>query len=198
MKFIDRAFALAIAIFFAGAFVGATLVIISPYFRTGIITLLQARLVSPIRTATRFGDIGVFLVIFLNNSVPVVLSFLYPFIIAKITWTPSLTRQRRFMLLSCYTFIAAFLTGFFSLGTPLAATWVLGGANSLISTISGARIHGPLEFGFVLLCISEPLRISMSTTERETLRSLGDDRRLLFVSVAGLLISGAIEVFLRL
>ena len=80
-----------------------------------------------------------------------VLSFVYPLAIAGIKWIPPLTERRNFFLLSGYTFVAAFLMGFFSLGTPLATAWAIGGVKILLPLISGAWIHGPLEFAFVLL-----------------------------------------------
>jgi hypothetical protein len=48
----------------------------------------------------------------------------------------------------------------------------------------------------VLVCIAEPLRISWDPTDRGTLVKLVDDRKVLFVSIAGLFVSAAIEVFL--
>jgi hypothetical protein len=196
MKFIDRAFALAVAVFLVGAFIGAISIILSSNFRALANVLFEARMLSPIRTASRLGDIAVFLVIFLNNSVPAVLSFVYPLAVDKIRWTPPLSIRRRFLFLSAYTVISAFLSGFFSLGAALASAWVLGGTNLFLSLISGARIHGPLEFAFVLVCIAEPLRVSWVTKKGAAPRKLVDDRVLLPFSITGLLVSAAIEVFL--
>ena len=196
MKYIDRAFASAILMFLAGALLGATITILSTNMREIAVALLQARMVSPLQMVSHLGDIAVFLVVFANNSVPVILSFVYPFALAKIVWTPPLGKHRRALLLSSYTFIAAFLIGFFSVGTPLAVAWVLGGTRLSFSLIFGARIHAPLEFALVLVCVAEPLRLSSSARGGETIRQLIDDRWLLAFSIAGLLVSGAIEVSL--
>jgi hypothetical protein len=161
------------------------------------VMLLQARMLSPIRAAIKLGDFAVFLLIFLNNSIPAVLSFIYPLAISRIAWTPPLTKRRNFLFLSGYTLVAAFLIGFFSLGAPLATAWVLGGTDMFLSLISGAQVHGPLEFAFVLVCVAEPLRIARVTKEVAAKR-LFDDWGLLAVSIVGLLVSSAIEVFLRM
>jgi hypothetical protein len=196
MKFIDCAFALAVAVFLFGAFVGAVSILLFANVREFTLMLLQARMVSPLQTVSRLGDLAVFLVVFVNNSVSAVLSFAYPFAIGRITWTPPLSKQRSFLLLSSYTLLAAFLSGFFSLGAPLGTAWVVGGTSLLLALISGARIHGPLEFCLVLMCIAEPLRLSRVDVGRGLSRKLFDDRILLLVSVAGLLLAAAIEVFL--
>jgi hypothetical protein len=195
MKFIDRPFGLTVTVFLTGASAGAGLTIFSQSVRELTIALLQARMISPIQTVSHFGDIAVFLLILLNNSVPAVLSFVYPLAILRIKWTPPLTKQRYFLFLGGYTFIVAFLVGFFSLGAPLGTGWVLGGTEILLSLISGALVHGPLEFAFVLVCVAEPLRIARLTREVAAER-LSNDWELLAVAIVGLLVSGAIEVFL--
>jgi hypothetical protein len=195
MRFIDHASALAVVVFLIGGCTGAILVVLSSNIRELAIILFQARMLSPVRTVSHLGDIAVFLLIFVNNCVPAVLSFIYPLVMAKINWTPPLTERRNFLFLSGYTYAAAFLIGFFSLGAPLATGWVLGGTSMLFSLISTARIHGPLEFAFVLVCVAEPLRIARVKREVATSR-LSHDLGLLTVSVLGLLASAAIEVFL--
>jgi hypothetical protein len=197
MRFIDRALALTVAVFLIGAFTGAILVVLSLNIREFAIMLLQARMLSPVRTVSHLGDIAVFLLISVNNCVPAVLSFIYPLVIVRVKWTPPLTERRNFLFLSVYTFVAAFLIGFFSLGAPLATGWVLGGPSVLFSLISTARIHGPLEFAFVLVCVAEPLRIARVKREAAA-NTLPDDLGLLAVSVLGLLASAAIEVFLSI
>ena len=196
MKFIDRAFALTITVFLAGACAGAVLVVLSVSARSLVTSMLQSRMLAPLQAVSPFGNFAVFLLVFLNNSVPVVLSFAYPFALCKIAWTPPLTDQRRFIFLISYTFAVAFLVGFFSFGAPLSVAWLAGGAKLSLSLLSGAWIHGPLEFGFVLVCVAEPLRIAWVTLEK-SLRMLSDDRVLLLVSIAGLLASAGVEVFLR-
>jgi hypothetical protein len=195
MKFIDRSFALTVMVFIVGAFAGAGLTVFSSDVRTLTIMLAQARMISPIRTVSHFGSIAVVLLIFLNNSIPVVLSFVYGLAILRIEWTPPLTPRRYLLFLGGYTFIAAFLAGFFSLGAPLGIGWVLGRTKTLLSLISGAQVHGPLEFAFVLVCVAEPLRMAGLTRETAALR-LSKDWKLLAVALVGLLASGAIEVFL--
>jgi len=196
MKFIDRPFALTVAVFLIGAFIGAILIVLSSNIREFAIMLLQDRMLSPVQIVSHLGNVAVFLLIFVNNCVPAVLSFIYPLIIARIKWTPPLTERRNLLFLSSYTFAAAFLIGFFSLGAPLATGWVLGGTPMLLSLTYTASVHGPLEFAFVLVCVAEPLRITR-VWKGMTARVLLKDWPLLVVSVVGLLGSSAIEVFLR-
>jgi hypothetical protein len=196
MRFIDRALGLAVGVFFAGAFAGVLLVNLSSSARDFALLLLQARVVVPMRAVSGFGNVIVFTAIFLNNSVPVFLSFLYPFALGKINWTPPLTVRRRSIFLGSYTIITAFLTGLFSLGAPIGVASALGGLVVVTSFLSEARIHGPLELAFVLVCIAEPLRI-IPSSEGDLVRRLREDRWLLPLSLAGLLASAAIEVFLR-
>jgi hypothetical protein len=195
MKFIDRPFGLTVTVFLIGGSVGAVLTALSSEVRELALEVLQARMISPIQTASHLGDIALFLLIFLNNMAPVILSFLYPLAILRIPWTPPLTKQRHLLFLGGYTFIAAFLVGFFSLGAPLGTGWTIGGTKMLLSMISGILVHGPLEFAFVLVCIAEPMRISQVARELAT-RKLVDDRILLAFSIIGLLSSAVIEVFL--
>jgi hypothetical protein len=195
MKFIDRPFGLTVAVFLIGAIAGAGLTALSSDVRELALGLFQARMVSPIQTVSHLGDIALFLLIFLNNLVPVILSFLYPMAILRIPWTPPLTKERLLLFLGGYTFVVAFLVGFFSLGAPLGIGWALGGTRMLLSLTSGVLVHGPLEFVFVLVCVAEPLRIAHAAREVDTQR-LADDRVLLAVSIIGLLLSAAIEVFL--
>ena len=196
MRFIDRALGLTVGAFFAGAFVGALLVSLFPSARDFALLLVQARMVVPMRAVSRFGNVMVFTTIFLNNSVPVFLSFLYPFALGKIKWTPPLTVRRRSIFLGSYTIITAFLAGLFSLGAPIGIASALGGAVLVISFLAEARIHGPLELAFVLVCIAEPLRI-IPSSGGDLVGRLSEDRWLLPLSLAGLLASAAIEVFLR-
>jgi hypothetical protein len=195
MKYIDRALVLAVAVFFAGALIGAFSIATLPIVRQLSFMLLQSRMVSPMRSVSRLGDFAVLLVIFINNSIPVILSFIYPITIAKIKWTPPLTARRRFMLLAGYTFVAAFLVGFFSLGAPLGLAWVFGGFPLFASLLLGAQLHGPIEFGLVLVCVAEPLRIAQSNERMEIMKKLSEDWSLVLISIAGLLLSAAIEVF---
>jgi hypothetical protein len=196
MRYIDRAFAFAVLSFLGGACIGATLVLLSSNVREFAVMLLQARMVYPLRAVSPYGSIATFLVVFMNNSVPAVLSFAYPLAIARITWTPPLSDRRMSLLLGAYTYTATSLVGLFSLGMPLAIGWAIGGSNLFFTLISRARIHGPLEFGFVLVCLAEPLRLVWTKKQGEVLRKLSDDRQLLIASIVALLVSAAIEVFL--
>jgi len=195
MKFIDRPFGVTVAVFLIGALAGTALTGLSSDVRELALGLFQARMISPIQTVSHLGDIALFLLIFANNAVPAVLSFAYALAIIRVDWTPPLNRQRRRLFLGGYTILAAFLVGFFSLGAPLGAVWALAGISALGSLISGAIIHGPLEFAFVLLCVAEPFRIATLTEEMATKR-LTEDLRLLGVAIVGLVASAAIEIFL--
>jgi hypothetical protein len=195
MKFIDRPFGVTVAVFLIGALAGAGLTVLSPDVRELALGLFQARMISPIQAASRLGDIALFLLVFANNVVPAVLSFAYALAIVRVDWTPPLSRHRRNLFLGGYTILAAFLVGFFSLGAPIGAVWALAGINALESLLSGAIVHGPLEFAFVLLCIAEPFRITTLTEQMATTR-LSADSKLLGVAVLGLVASAAVEVFL--
>jgi hypothetical protein len=195
MKFVDRSFAITVLVFLVGASAGAALTVLSPGVRELTMTLLQARMISPVQTVSHFGNIAVFLLILANNSVPAVLSFVYPLAILRIKWTPPLTKQRYLLYLGGYTYIVAFLVGFFSLGAPLGTAWVLGGSKMIRSLVYGAALHGPLEFAFVLVCVAEPFRIALLKGEMAAQR-LSDDFKLLAVAIVGLAASAAIEVFL--
>src|SRR5208337_2928272 len=98
MKYVDHPLAVAVTLFSLGAILGAFLVLMSPSLRGAAIALLQARLITPVRTVSRYGNVALLLLVFLNNSIPVLFSFAYPFIIAKVSWTPPLTLQRRRLL----------------------------------------------------------------------------------------------------
>ena len=72
-----------------------------------------------------------------------------------------------------------------------------------LSTVNGllatSLVHAPLEFLFVLACVSEPLRLAVRRVRGdENVRLLREDTSLLFISLVGLLASAAIEVFAHL
>ena len=166
-----------------------------PSLRGVIITLLQARLVTPVKTVSRFGNVALVLLVFLNNSIPALLSFAYPFIIVKVSWTPPLTPQKRRLLLSCFTWLCAFLVGFFGFGVALSIGWTLGGSELLFGLLRGAWIHGPIEVAAILLCVSEPLRLSEQLDQIDLKANLRRDFRLLSICLLMLVLSAAIEVF---
>ena len=146
---------------------------------------------------SQFGNSALLLLVLLNNSIPAGLSFAYPFIIARVSWTPPLTRERRWQLLAYFTWLCAFLVGFFGLGITLSIGWVLGGKALLLAILSGAWVHGPIELVAVLLCVSEPLRLAEELDGLDLTIRLRDDLRLLVICLLGLVVSAAIEVFTR-
>ena len=195
MRYLDRPFAAAVALFLLGAILGAFLVLNSPFLRGAIITLLQARLVTPVKTVSHFGNMALLLLVFLNNSIPALLSFAYPFIIVKVSWTPPLTLQKRKLLLSCFTWLCAFLVGFFGFGVALSVGWMLGGSELLLNLLRGAWVHGPIELAAILLCVAEPLRLAEQHDQVDLKASLRRDFRLLSICLLMLVLSAAIEVF---
>jgi hypothetical protein len=200
MRFLDRAFGFALAVFLLGGLIGAVAVISLPFLQQIGSELLQMRMISPIMAASRFGSIAVFLLIFANNSIPVLLSFIYPFIIRTVKWTPPMSRQRDFLFMSLYTVITAFLIGFSALGATLAIAWTMGGLRSVYYLLSSALVHGPLEFALVLISVAEPLRLALTSVRSDAgaLSDLRSDLKLLRVCLLGLLLSAAIEVFAKL
>lgn len=195
MKYLDRSFLVAVALFFLGSILGAFLVLISHFLQRAAIALLQARLVMPVRAVSRFGNVALLLLVFLNNCIPVLLSFAYPFIIAKVSWTPPLTLQKRRLLLSCFTLLCAFLVGFFGFGVALSIGWILGGRGLLFNLLRGGSVHGPLELAAILLCVSEPLRLTEQSNQIDLRTNLRQDFRLLSICLVMLVVSAAIEVF---
>jgi hypothetical protein len=197
MRYVDRPFAAAVTLFLLGSLLGAFLVIVLPSIRGPIISLLQVRLITPMNMVSQFGNGALLLLVFLNNSIPAGLSFAYPFIIARVSWTPALTRQRTRQLLTGFTWLCAFLVGFFGLGVALSIGWVLGGKTLLFTMLSGAWVHGPVELVAVLLCVSEPLRLAGELNGLDLTIRLQHDMRLLLICLSGIAVSAAIEVFTR-
>lgn len=191
LRFLDRAFGIALLSFGIGALIGAPAALL-PGLREFVIVILRVRVTSPLQVVSELGRIAVVLLIFLNNSITVVLSFLYPFVMMKIRWTPPMSKERMQFFMGGFTVLASFLIGFFNLGAILATVWVLRGESGFLSLLSSAWIHGPLEFTFVLLCVAEPLRSAWTNRTQFP----GDDLKVLWVSLLGLLASAAVEVFL--
>jgi len=196
LRFLDRAFAMAVAFFTVGLTSGALVSLTIPAFREMAITLIQFRVLEPVRAATMFGTMALLLLIFLNNSVPIMLSFAYPALIAKVQWTPPLSARRRKILLSTFTVLTAFLSGFFSVGMPLATFWSIRGSETLLTLLTGAWLHGPIEVAIVLLCVAEPARLATEPLEK-LLSNLRADLKLMVASLFVLLISAALESFLK-
>jgi hypothetical protein len=189
---------MAIAFFAIGLTTGALLSLTIPAFREMAITLIQFRVLEPVRAATTFGTMGVLLLIFLNNSVPVMLSFVYPALIAKVQWSPPLSAERRKILLITFTVLTAFLSGFFSVGMPLAVFWSIRGSETLLTLLTGAWLHGPIEIAVVLLCVAEPARLANDVSQERVLSDLRVDLRLMVASFFVLLVSAALEAVLGL
>ena len=196
MRYIDRPFASAVGSLLLGGILGTFVVIMVPPVRGPVLGLIEARLVNPIKAVSQFGNVALLLLIFMNNSIPCVLSFTYAVIIAKANWTPPLTQEKRWLLLSCFTWLCAFLIGFFGLGVALAVGWLLGGTELFMELLRGAWIHGPIEIMLVLLCVSEPLRLARQDRAKLA-SSLRGDLRLLAMCLIVLLVSAAIEVFVK-
>ena len=162
-----------------------------------MIGLLQVRMISPTKSAGQFGYGALLLLVFLNNCIPVFLSFVYPFLIIKIDWKPPLTAERTRALLGYYTSLCALLLGFFGLGAPLSIGLVVGGVRLLLVLLKNAWLHGPLEITAVLLCVSEPLRLTKRECHIDLISCLREDLRLLVICSLILFLSAIIEVFTR-
>ena len=104
MRVIDRAFGISVLVFCAGAVMGA-LAVFLPGFPEFVTVMLRVRMTMPLQVIAEFGGIAVFLLVFLNNSIAVVLSFLYPFTMTKIHWTPPMTQQRMLLFMGAFTIL---------------------------------------------------------------------------------------------
>jgi hypothetical protein len=196
MKFIDIAFGVTLVAFGLGALAGAFVTASSLTFRDFMLLLINLRIVGPVRVATEFGRLSLMLLIFLNNCVPVTLSFAYPLIIGKVSWTPPLRASLRNSLLTAFSLLTGGLLGFFNLGATLMLVQKIGGPTLLNALLRSSWLHGPLEFLLVLACVAEPLRLTLRPRNGdEIVRFLRADTKLLFICLAGLIASAAIEVF---
>ena len=75
----------------------------------------------------------------------------------------------------------------------------LRGPSTVNGLLATSWVHAPLEFLFVLACVSEPLRLAVRRVGgEEIVRFLRADANLFFICLLGLLASAAIEVFARL
>lgn len=198
VRVIDRAFGISVLAFCAGAVIGAPVVFL-PGLPEFVTVILRVRMTTPLQVVSEFGGIAVFLLVFLNNSIAVVLSFLYPFIMTKIHWTPPMTQQRMLLFMGFFTVLSSFLIGFFDLGAILGVVWLLSGAKGVSLLLSSAWVHGPLEFFLVLICVAEPLRVTQRSYDIvDQAKTLQSDFRILLACLLGLLVSAGIEVFLGL
>lgn len=102
-------------------------------------------------------------------------------------------------LLTAFSLLTAGLLGFFNLGATLTLVEELKGPSTVNGLLATSWVHAPLEFLFVLACVSEPLRLAIQRVRGdEIVRFLQADDNLFIISLFGLLASAAIEVFARL
>ena len=65
-----------------------------PVFREMAVALVQFRMLEPVRAVSAFGDLALSLLIFLNNSIPIALSFPYPFADSEDRLVPTAFRPK--------------------------------------------------------------------------------------------------------
>lgn len=197
MQFVDRSFAISAVMFGVGAATGFLVAGLFPGLRGATVALLQVRVLGPLHSAMMIGNVAVVVLIFANNAVPVLLSFLYPVLLARVTWTPPLTKGRRQLLLTGYTLLAAFLLGFLDLGATLGSILFERGAAFVGSLLTHSWLHGPIEFAFILLSISEPARVALRQGRSSFVPYERKDRVLLLSCLVGLLVSAMLEFALN-
>jgi hypothetical protein len=195
MSRIFDAFATTLTVFLLGALMAVFVLLTSHDLLGLVIALFEVRMVMPIQAASRYGSSAVALLIFMNNSIPPLLSFLYPFILGRITWDPPLSGERRGAFLRLFSVTVAFLLGFFGLGAGVAISFSFGEWRGVYALLGTAWLHGPLEFGSLVLCVSEPLRLVHARDASDLLSKLELDLRRLIVALIVLLLSSLIEVF---
>jgi hypothetical protein len=196
MKFLDVAFGATLAAFSLGSLAGALVTSFSLTFREFMLLLINLRVVAPVRSASEVGKIALMLLIFINNCIPVALSFGYALIIGKVRWTPPMRAVVRKRLLAAFSVLTAGLLGFFNLGSTLTLLFEIRGLPTVNALVRTSWVHAPLEFLFVLLCVAEPMRLSLRRANMdEIVRFLRADTKLLIICLVGLLASAAIEAF---
>lgn len=195
----DRPFAFSLSAFGVGALTGFLIADLVPAFRDAMIGMLQVRVLEPVQGAIMMGGFAVVVLIFANNSVPVLLSFLYPILLGRIPWTPPLTKRRRKLLLTGYSLLAAFLVGFLDLGASLGSILFERGESVVISLMRHSWLHGPIEFVLILLCIAEPARIAVRDGTGSGVASFNrKDAALLLGCLIGLLAAAILESALNI
>lgn len=199
MRFIDIAFAATLVAFCLGALAGACITALSLSFRVFMLLLINSRVIGPVRAASESGRIAVMLLIFLNNCVPIILSFVYALILCKVHWEPPMRAAVRKWLLTAFSLLTGGLLGFFNLGATLMLVAQMKGPTVVNALLQSSWVHAPLEFLLVLACVAEPLRLTRRTESLdEVLKNLHSDAKVLPLFLIGLLISAAIEVFVSL
>ena len=196
MRFVDWPLGATVAVFSLGAAIGALLLLVFPAIRQPMMELIQVRLLEPVTAMKQFGSLALLLLILVNNSIPPVLSFAYPFLVGRLTWTPALTIRRLSVLMVGFSLLTAFLVGFFGFGVGISVGWLLGGESLVLRLLYGACLHGPVEFASILLCVSEPMRLIRDVRiSKDLLPRLRNDLDLLLFCLIALLFSAALEVF---
>ena len=182
-----------------GSLAGALVTVLSSTFREFLLLLINSRVITPVRVASSLGAVAVMLLIFLNNCIPVALSFSYPLMLGKVRWTPPIQKVTLIRFLTAFSLLTGGLLGFFNLGATLTLVAELRGPSMVNGLLATSWVHAPLEFLFVLSCVAEPLRLAVRRAEGdEIVGFLRADANLFFISLIGLLASAAIEVFERL
>jgi hypothetical protein len=195
MKGLLNTFMIVLGAFSLGSIAGASTVLCIPVLRKLLFDILEIRLLAPMEAVSEYGKTAMTLLIFLNNSIPAVLSYVFPFLIAEINWTPPLNKSRRNLLLTSFSLIASFLIGFFGLGAGLALELYVAGAKGMFFLLASAWLHGPIEFASILLCVGEPLRLTEEEDANKMITRLERDLRILLTVLLGLFIAALIEVF---
>jgi len=199
MKPIDASFGATLAAFCLGSLAGAFATAVSTSFRGFMLLLINWRIIAPVQSASELGKLALMTLIFLNNCVPVALSFIYPLMLGKIRWTPPMRKATMDRLLTAFSLLTGGLLGFFNLGATLMLVETIRGPAVLVALMRTSFVHAPLEFLFVLACVAEPLRVSRRTQNVvDITKSLRSDTTLLAVCLIGLVASAAIEVFAAL
>lgn len=192
--YFDRPFAISLVIFGVGSVAGFLLAGLVPFFRGLMMEMFQVRVLGPVESALTLGGFAVVVLIFANNAVPVLLSFLYPILLARVHWTPPLTRSKSELLLTAYSLLTAFLLGFLDLGAASGSILFEQGASTMSYVLRHSWLHGPVEFLLVLLCVAEPARIAARKYSGSGIAPYDHkDAILLFVSLLGLLASAILE-----
>jgi hypothetical protein len=195
MRFVDRSCGVTVASFLFGAVVGALAVLLLPTFYEVMSRIVDVRVLAPVQATSALGRPAILALVFVNNSVPAVLSFVYPLVVANVPWTPPITYKRRKLIIGAFSPLTGSLIGFFGLGAFLALGWLRGGTVLVVGLLSSSWLHGPLEFASILLCVSEPLRLAADVDFQRVIRN---DLRLLLACLLGLLLSATIEVYMGL
>ena len=97
--------------------------------------------------------------------------------------------------MNSFALLVAFLLGFFGLGAGLAVSWLNGGLKDVIFLLGSSWLHGPLEFFFILVCATEPMKLAEAANVSELIKTLKKDTRLLLICLIGLFVASLIEVF---